>query len=80
MLSNPRMTAYTITLLLMLLLVPMPQASADMTAEERLAERGLTLLALRNDNIDTNQDSDIDAVRVVIVLNSTSAETTSSSN
>ena len=74
MLSNPRMTAYTITLLLMLLLVPMPQASADMTAEERLAERGLTLLALRNDTIDTNQDSDIDAVRVVIVLNSTSAE------
>ena len=31
----------------------------------------MTLLALRNDTIDTDQDGDIDAVRVVIVLNST---------
>ncbi|MDB3858838.1 hypothetical protein N9289_02365 [Candidatus Poseidonia sp.] len=74
MLSNRRSTAYVITLLLMLLLVPMPQVSADTTAEERLAERGLTLLALRNDTIDTNQDGDIDAVRVVVVLNSTAAD------
>ena len=74
MLNNRRSTAYTLTLLLMLLLVPMPQVSADITAEEQLAERGLTLLALRNDTIDTNQDGDIDAVRVVVVLNSTAAE------
>ena len=72
MASNRKLTAFTLTLLLMLLLIPIPQASADAAAEERLAERGLTLLALRNDTIDTNQDGDIDAVRVVVVLNSTS--------
>ena len=31
------------------------------------------MLALRNDTIDTDQDGDIDAVRVVIVLNSTAS-------
>ena len=44
-----------------------------MATDERLAEEGLTLLALRNDTIDSNQDGDIDAVRVVVVLNSTAA-------
>ena len=53
---------------------PMATVSADLTAEERLSERGLTVLALRNDTIDTNQDGDIDAVRVVVVLNSTASQ------
>ena len=46
---------------------------AESSTEERLSEAGLTLVALRNDTIDTDQDGDIDAVRVVAVLNSTAA-------
>ncbi len=61
------------TVLLMSLALPM-NVQGELTTEERLAERGLTVLALRNDSIDTNQDGDIDAVRVVVVLNSTAAQ------
>jgi hypothetical protein len=61
-------------LLLSLLLVPMTTVQAELTTEERLAERGLTVLALRNDSIDTDQDGDIDAVRVVVILNSTASQ------
>ena len=56
------------------LAAPMATVSAELTTEERLAEQGLTVLALRNDTIDTNQDGDIDAVRVVVVLNSTASQ------
>ncbi len=65
-----RVRAALVGLLLASLLLPLP-AAAELSTEEQLAEEGLTLLALRNDTIDTNQDGDIDAVRVVIVLNST---------
>ena len=70
--SEPsKTTALAFTLLLFLCCIPTMNGSAELTPDERLAEQGLTLLALRNDTIDTNQDGDIDAVRVVIVLNST---------
>ena len=55
------------------ILSPLAVVGAELTTEERLAERGLTVLALQNDTI-TNQDGDIDAVRVVVVLNSTAAQ------
>ena len=65
-----RLRAALMGLLLVCLLLPLP-AAAELSTEEQLAEEGLILLALRNDTIDTNQDGDIDAVRVVVVLNST---------
>ncbi len=37
-----------------------------------LADAGLSLIALRNDTLDTNQDGDIDAIRVVVVMSTTS--------
>ena len=43
---------------------------ADGGEEDPLAEAGLTLIALRNDTLDTNQDGETDAIRVVVVLNS----------
>ena len=67
-------TALAFTMLLFLCCIPSINVSAELTPDERLAEQGLTLLALRNDTIDTNQDGDIDAVRVVVVLNSTQSQ------
>ena len=64
--------AVAISLVLTCLLLPI-STGAELATDERLAEEGLTLLALRNDTIDSNQDGDIDAVRVVVVLNSTAA-------
>ena len=64
--------AVAICLVLTCLLLPI-STGAELATDERLAEEGLTLLALRNDTIDSNQDGDIDAVRVVVVLNSTAA-------
>ena len=43
---------------------------ADGGEGDPLAEAGLTLIALRNDTLDTNQDGETDAIRVVVVLNS----------
>ena len=43
-------------------------AEGDDEEEDPLAEAGLTLVALRNDTLDTNQDGDIDAVRIVVVM------------
>ena len=37
--------------------------------EDPLSEAGLSLIALRNDTLDTNQDGDNDAIRVVVVFN-----------
>ena len=42
------------------------------SVEEALAAEGLTLVALRNDTMDMNQDSEPDAIRVVVILNSSS--------
>ncbi len=69
--DSSKTTAVAFTMLLFLCCIPTMNGSAELTPDERLAEQGLTLLALRNDTIDTNQDGDIDAVRVVVVLNST---------
>ena len=43
--------------------------AADESSSESLAEAGLSLIALRNDTLDTNQDGDNDAIRVVVVFN-----------
>ena len=45
-------------------------AAAEEGDEDPLAEAGLSLIALRNDTLDTNQDGENDAIRVVVVLNS----------
>jgi hypothetical protein len=42
------------------------------TVEDALAAEGLTLVALRNDTMDMNQDGEPDAIRVVVILNSSS--------
>lgn len=70
--GTSHLRAVVMSLVLTCLLLPI-SAGAELATDERLAEEGLTLLALRNDTIDSNQDGDIDAVRVVVVLNSTAA-------
>ena len=70
--ERPRST-FLMALVMSCLLLPLSSVAAEPSVEERLSEEGLTVLALRNDTIDTDQDGDIDAVRVVIVLNSTAA-------
>ncbi len=40
--------------------------------EDALAAEGLTLVALRNDTMDMNQDGEPDAIRLVVILNSSS--------
>lgn len=42
------------------------------SVEDALAAEGLTLVALRNDTMDMNQDGEPDAIRVVVILNSSS--------
>ena len=69
-----RLPALFMATVLLILASPVGPVSGELTNEERLSERGLTILGLRNDTIDTNQDGDIDAVRVVVVLNSTASQ------
>jgi hypothetical protein len=70
-----RSTAWAAVVLFLLTLCgPLATVAGELTTEERLAEQGLTVLALRNDTIDTDQDGDIDAIRVVVVLNSTASQ------
>ena len=73
MMREPQWRALVLAVMMASLLLPLGAVSANETTEERLAAEGLSLLALRNDTIDTDQDGDIDAVRVVVVLNSTAA-------
>jgi predicted component of type VI protein secretion system len=40
--------------------------------DDALSAEGLTLVALRNDTMDMNQDGEPDAIRVVVILNSSS--------
>ena len=47
-----------------------PVAAED-EEENSFEEAGLSLVALRNDSLDTDQDGLFDAIRVVVVLNST---------
>ena len=43
-------------------------AAAETVEEDQLVEAGINLVALRNDTLDTNQDGEIDAIRVVVVF------------
>jgi len=48
--------------------------AGNVSAEEEsdpFDEAGLTLVALRNDSLDSNQDGMMDAIRVVVIINST---------
>jgi len=48
--------------------------AGNVSAEEEVdpfTEAGLNLVALRNDSLDSNQDGMMDAIRVVVVINST---------
>ena len=42
------------------------------SSDDALAAEGLTLVALRNDTMDLNQDGELDAIRIVVILNTTS--------
>ena len=50
---EPRWRAVVLAVMMASLLLPLGAVSANETTEERLAAEGLTLLALRNDTIDT---------------------------
>ena len=45
-----------------------PNVQGEETEQDPLADAGISLVALRNDTLDTNQDGDTDAIRVVIVV------------
>ena len=71
LISNKLYSSFTILLILcsvMALSEYSYYASAEDSEEDPLAEAGLSLIALRNDTLDTNQDGENDAVRVVVVL------------
>ena len=78
LINNKSFSIFTIFLLTSSLLV-LTQFSVNVMAEEGeedpLAEAGLSLIALRNDTLDTNQDGDNDAIRVVVVFNTEQANT-----
>ena len=61
--AENRWHALVLAVMMAVLLLPVGPVSAEMTTEDRLEAEGLTVLALRNDTIDSNQDGDIDAVR-----------------
>ncbi len=46
-------------------------AAEPSSSEEALEAEGLALVALRNDTLDLNQDGDADAIRVVVIMNTT---------
>lgn len=56
---------------LMLSLAFVGQVSAEEEEGDPFTSAGLNLVALRNDSLDSNQDGIMDAVRVVVVINST---------
>ena len=63
-----------VALLLGCLMVPggfVQHAEAE-SSDDALAAEGLTLVALRNDTMDLNQDGEPDAIRIVVILNTTS--------
>ena len=68
-----RKAAILFTLLFLMPLLSIGQVRAE--ADIGLEEAGITMVALRNDTLDLNQDGDIDAVRVVVILNSTAEST-----
>lgn len=59
------------TLLLCLFILPLiGPMNVSAEADIGLEEAGITMVALRNDTLDLNQDGDVDAIRVVVILNS----------
>lgn len=46
-------------------------AAEPSSSDEALEAEGLALVALRNDTLDLNQDGDADAIRVVVIMNTT---------
>lgn len=63
-----RRLAFFLTLLFVTPLVLVGNAHAE--SDAGLEEAGITMVALRNDSLDLNQDGDVDAVRLVVILNS----------
>ncbi len=68
-----RKRTFFLALLFVLPLLGAMNVSAE--SDIGLEEAGITMVALRNDTLDLNQDGDVDAVRVVVILNSTSEST-----
>ncbi len=70
--NNRNFSLFSVSLIL-LSIVALSHTSVNVMADESssdsLAEAGLSLIALRNDTLDTNQDGDNDAIRVVVVFN-----------
>ena len=56
---------------LMLSLCFTGQVVAEEEESDPFTAAGLNLVALRNDSLDSNQDGMMDAIRVVVVINST---------
>jgi len=74
--SHRILPSFLVILLLGCLAAPLgfvEDARAESTPfDEALEEEGLTLVALRNDTMDMNQDGEPDAIRVVVILNTSS--------
>jgi len=66
-----------LSILLASLMIPysvdITSAEGSQSEEENdpLADAGLSLIALRNDSLDTNQDGETDAVRIVVIMSTT---------
>ena len=73
-LNNHRLFSWFTIFVILASIIALSEYSYNGAAEEGdedpLAEAGLSLIALRNDTLDTNQDGENDAIRVVVVLNS----------
>ncbi len=75
--SEIKISKSLMMIMILLITIFAPQISGDVFAEDSgdeedpLGDAGLTLIALRNDTLDTNQDGDIDSVRVVVVMSTT---------
>ena len=74
--SKPLLPILLVTLLLGCIILPIgivEEVEAEPSAvDDALSAEGLTLVALRNDTMDMNQDGEPDAIRVVVILNSSS--------
>ena len=68
-----RKSIFILTFVLLMPVVGLTNAGAE--SDIGLEEAGLTMVALRNDSLDLNQDGDVDAVRVVVILNSSTPST-----
>lgn len=70
--SNRYFSLFSVSLILLSIVAlsnTSVNALADESSSDSLADAGLSLIALRNDTLDTNQDGDNDAIRVVVVFN-----------